>query len=189
MPKENTTRFIVLGLLSHEPMSGYDIKKRVDVIVSHFWNVGFAQIYPTLAELESEGLIEKTHAEETKGPQRNVYTATDAGREALHRWLEQPAVKEYTKYEILLKLYFSGGMPVGQSIRAIEDFRERQQQNIGMIRVFRQQLESVLDQGSDHLHYYLTVLFGERVYDAYLTWADDALRLLKQESEKKENKQ
>lgn len=189
MPKENTTRFIVLGLLSHEPMSGYDIKKRVDVIVSHFWNVGFAQIYPTLAELESEGLIEKTHAEETKGPQRNVYTATDAGREALRRWLEQPAVKEYTKYEILLKLYFSGGMPEAQSIRAIEDFRERQQQNLGMIQAFKQQLESVLDQDSDHLYYYLTVLFGERVYDAYLSWADEALRLLGQASGKKENKQ
>lgn len=115
--------------------------------------------------------------------------ATDAGREALYRWLQQPAVKEYTKYEILLKLYFSGGMPASQSVQAIEDFRARQQQNLGMIRAFKQQLESVLDQGSDHLYYYLTVLFGERVYDAYLAWADEALRLLGQEGEKKGDNQ
>ena len=188
MPKENTTRFVILGLLNHEPLSGYDIKKRVDLVVSQFWNIGFAQIYPTLTELESEGLIQKTDGEETKGPQRNVYAATQAGRQALHHWLEQPAVKEYTKYEILLKLYFSGGMPASHSIQAIQDFRERQQQQLGMIKSFKQNLESVLSQDADHLYYYLTVLFGERVYDAYLAWADDALRLLEQANEKKEDK-
>lgn len=188
MPKENTTRFIILGLLNHEPLSGYDIKKRVDVIVNQFWNVGFAQIYPTLSELEGEELITRTDAEETRGPQRHVYTATDEGRQALRRWLEQPAVKEYTKYEILLKLYFSGGMPASQSIQAVRDFRARQQQQLGMIKSFKQNLESVLDQDADHLYYYLTVLFGERVYDAYLAWADDALRLLGQADKQKEDK-
>ncbi len=188
MPKENTTRFIILGLLSHEPLSGYDIKKRVDLIVSHFWNVGFAQIYPTLAELEREGLIKKMDAEETRGPQRNVFEATERGRLALRQWLEQPAAKEYTKYEILLKLYFSAGMPVKQSVLAIQDFRERQQRSLDMVQGFKKQLESVLDQEADHLYYYLTVLFGERVYDAYLSWADEALRLLEQAKEQKEGK-
>ena len=31
----------------------------------------------------------------------------------------------------------------------------------------------------DHLYYYLTVLFGEKVYSAYLEWADEATDLLK----------
>ena len=133
MPKENTTRYVILGLLSHEPLSGYDIKKQVDIIVSHFWNVGFGQIYPTLKELEREELVSKTTAAQGKGPQRYVYAATEAGREALASWLKQPAQKEYTKYEILLKLYFSGGLPVIHSVQAIDDFKVRQQQNLGML--------------------------------------------------------
>lgn len=178
MPKENTTRYIILGLLSHEPMSGYDIKKRVDIILSHFWNVGFGQIYPTLAAMVREGLVLKTAAEAAKGPQKYLYNATDAGRQALRRWLEEPAQKEYTKYEILLKLYFSGSLPANRSIQAIESFRCRQQRNLAMVQSFKRELEAVLDQDADHLHYYLTVLFGECVYGAYLAWADDALRLL-----------
>ncbi len=180
MPKENTTRFIILGLLSHEPMSGYDIKKRVDIIVSHFWNVGFGQIYPTLKELEHEGQVSKVAAAQEKGPQKYVYTATEAGREALKSWLELPAQKEYTKYEILLKLYFSGGMPASQSIQAIKDFKARQQENLAMLQGFKSSLEAVMGSSPDHLHYYLTVLFGERVYGAYLDWAKDALHLLKE---------
>lgn len=178
MPKENTARYIVLGLLDHEPMSGYDIKKRVDIIVSQFWSIGYAQIYPTLAALEGEKLVLKAAAAETKGPQRHVYEITEAGRQALRNWLEQPAQKEYTKYEILLKLYFSGGMPAENSIRTIRDFRDRQQRQLEMIRLFKRELEGVLDKDEDHLYYYLTVLFGERVYGAYLDWADEALALM-----------
>jgi DNA-binding PadR family transcriptional regulator len=179
MSRENTTRYVILGLISHEPLSGYDIKKRVDIIVSHFWNVGFGQIYPTLAELEREGLAHKAAAaEEAKGPQKYVYTATEAGTQALQSWLAQPARKEYTKYEILLKLYFSGGLPAENSVRSIREFQERQQCNLALIQRFKRELESVLSKSPDHLNYYLTVLFGERVYSAYLSWAEDAQRLL-----------
>jgi len=179
VPKENTTRYVILGLLSHEPLSGYDIKKRVDIIVSHFWNVGFGQIYPTLKELEQEGLVSKATAAQGKGPQRYVYAATEAGKEALADWLKQPAQKEYTKYEILLKLYFSGGLPTIHSVRAVEDFKARQQENLAMLQGFKHNLETVMDSSPDHLNYYLTVLFGEKVYSAYLEWADEAQALLK----------
>lgn len=178
MPKENTTRYIILGLLDHEPMSGYDIKKRVDIIVSQFWNVGFAQIYPTLAVLEGEGLVLRKASGEKKGPQRHAFEITETGRQALRGWLKTPAQKEYTKYEILLKLYFSGGMPPENSVRSIREFRERQQRQLGMVQAFRKNLEAVLDEDEDHLYYYLTVLFGERVYGAYLEWADEALALM-----------
>ena len=44
MAKDNTTRYIILGLLNHEPLSGYDMKKQIDIMVSQFWNVGYIQI-------------------------------------------------------------------------------------------------------------------------------------------------
>jgi hypothetical protein len=68
MAKDNTTKYILLGLLSHEPMSGYDMKKRIDTTISKFWSVGYGQIYPTLNDLEEEGLIKKVFSETSKGP-------------------------------------------------------------------------------------------------------------------------
>lgn len=178
MPKENTTRYIILGLLSHENLSGYDIKKQIDIMISHFWDVGYNQIYPTLAGLERDGMVVKSLGKETRGPQKHIYTITEVGRESLAEWLVLPEEKEYTKYGILLKLFFSGGLPTGNSIERIQTFQERHRQNLNMIRLFKGNLEKVLDQENDHLYYYLTVLFGEQVYNAYLNWSDEALRLL-----------
>lgn len=178
MAKENTTRFILLGLLSHEPMSGYDLKKRIDYGVSRFWNIGYAQIYPTLAELAREGLVLKADEAAAKGPPRNVYTVTDAGREALTAWLALPVEKEYTKYELLLKLFFSAGLPAEASEARIRAFAARQAESLAQVAAFRQELSGLTHVSEDHFYYYLTTLFGERVYGAYLAWADEALALL-----------
>ncbi|MGH9601902.1 MAG: PadR family transcriptional regulator, partial [Terriglobales bacterium] len=47
----NTTRFALLGLLSLGPQSGYDLKKRMEQSIAHFWSESYGQIYPTLRRL------------------------------------------------------------------------------------------------------------------------------------------
>jgi len=183
MAKENTTRYILLGLLRHMPMSGYDLKKRIDLSISQFWNVGYAQIYPTLAELERDGLVTKADAESAKGPQRHVYAITEAGERELTAWLLLPIEKEYTKYELLLKLFFGAGVPVEHSIERVAAFEKRQEESLTLIRLFRQELAGLLDGEDDHLYYYLTVLFGEQVYTAYQSWSKQALALLRARAE------
>jgi len=178
MAKDNTTRYILLGLLRHMPMSGYDLKKRIDLSIRPFWNVGYAQIYPTLTELTHDGLVTKTVVESVKGPQKHVYALTEAGERILTEWLLLPVEKEYTKYELLLKLFFGAGVPVESSIERIAAFENRQAESLTMIRLFRQELERLLDGEPDHLYYYLTVLFGEQVYAAYQSWSQQALHLL-----------
>ncbi len=180
MPKENTTRYIILGLLSHEPQSGYDMKKRMDISLRHFWPVGFGQIYPTLNELSREGLIEQTEGSPSKGPEKHLYDITQSGREALHTWLMEPEDREYTKYEILLKLFFGAQGDKPTNLLRIQAFGERQAQNLAMMRIFKGELSAILDSGEDHLYYYLTALFGEYVYEAYVRWVEEAKVLLSQ---------
>ncbi|WP_040949779.1 PadR family transcriptional regulator [Gorillibacterium massiliense] len=178
MAKENTSVYIILGLLNHEDLSGYDIKKRADFMISSFWEIGYGQIYPTLSKLEQEGLVTKRVSEETKGPERNLYSITEAGREVLIQWLKLPEQKEYTKYEILLKLFFGQLVPREDSAKRIDAFKARHTENLKMIEMFKGNLERVLGKEQDHLFFYITVLFGERIYKAYLDWADEALKLL-----------
>lgn len=178
MPKDNTTRYILLGLLSHEPLSGYDLKRRIDIGIRQFWNVGYAQIYPTLAQLESDGFVTKSTQSSEKGPSKNIYAITESGRELLQNWLLLPEEKEYAKYEILLKLFFGAGLPVQTSIARIHAFEKRHRQNLDLLESMKENLENVLDESNDHLYFYLTVLFGEQVYTAYLNWAEQALALL-----------
>lgn len=180
MAKENTAVYIILGLLSHEDMSGYDIKKRVDATISRFWEIGYGQIYPTLARLEKEGLVTKMAGVEAKGPERNLYSITGTGREVLVEWLKLPEQKEYIKYEILLKLFFGSLVSIEDSTKRIGEFQRRHQENLKLQEAFKANLEAAMGHNKDHLFYYITVLFGERIYKAYLEWADEAVKLLEE---------
>lgn len=188
MAKQNTTVFILLGLLNHEELSGYDIKKKIDLMISRFWDVGYGQIYPTLAKLVQEGFVTKRIAGEgeSKGPERHIYAITESGKEALLEWLNTESQKEYTRYEILVKLFFGSALPAENNLRLIEEFKVNQQEHVKMMSWFKGNLERVLDEDEDHFYFYLTLLFGERIYNAYLEWADEASGLLKQRMEKKE---
>ncbi|QQZ64417.1 hypothetical protein JI735_31890 [Paenibacillus sonchi] len=69
-------------------------------------------------------------------------------------------------------------VPDESNLARIEDFKERHIQNFQLIQMFKGNLERVLHTDKDHLYFYLTVLFGEHVYKAYLDWADEAKALL-----------
>ena len=85
--------YVLLGLLSHEPMTGYEMKKRLDSSLRFFWGGSFGSIYPTLNQLEQEGKVTKENAS-SNGREKISYSITDIGREALKEWLKKPAEKE-----------------------------------------------------------------------------------------------
>lgn len=184
MSKENTTEYILLGLLTHEDLSGYDLKKHIDQGISQFWEVGYGQLYPTLKELEQAGYIIGRAETSGRGPARTVYAITESGRAYLAEWLRQPAQKEYVKYEILLKVFFGGLLPPGETLNKIEAFEQRSQATATVLEGYRHNLEGVLGEDEAHLYFYLTVLFGERIYRAYCDWAEEAKRLLQEHSKK-----
>ncbi len=178
MPKENTTVYIILGLLNHEDLSGYDIKKRIDNHISYFWEVGYGQIYPTLAKLEADGFVTRRISEVSGGPEKNLYSITGEGRNALKNWVIVSEQKEYTKYEILLKLFFGKLATLDDNIHRIEAFKDRQLEKLKMMKMYKENLGEVLEEDDDHIFYYLTVMFGEKIYKAYVEWADEAVGLL-----------
>jgi PadR family transcriptional regulator AphA len=103
-----STRYALLGLLSLGPGSGYDLKRRAETSVGHFWHESYGQIYPTLKRLTADGLI--TCAVERPRrpgrPDRLVYTITPIGVAALETWLATPPRTEPFRSELLLKLFF-----------------------------------------------------------------------------------
>ena len=42
--REVKSKYAILGMLSIEPMSGYDIKKEVEKSISNFWTESYGQI-------------------------------------------------------------------------------------------------------------------------------------------------
>jgi len=89
--KGGTTEYAVLGMLALGPGSGYDLKKRIEGSIAHFWSESYGQIYPILAHLASQGLVERRLERQKGKPDRQVYSITAEGQERLGAWLTAPA--------------------------------------------------------------------------------------------------
>ena len=179
----DSARGILLGFLAHEDLSGYDLKKRVTQSVGRFWDMGYGQIYPVLKELEREGLAVALPGHTGKGPERIAYRITDEGRRQLALWLNEPGERERLRFETMLKLFFGGALPKAANIRRVESFGERHQRELEEILEFKRNLEGVLDEDRNHLYYYLTVLFGEKIHSACAEWAREASSLIEAREE------
>ena len=76
MAREKKIDMVILGLLSHEDLTGYDIKKRIDGAISFFWKGSFGNIYPALKDMENQGLITKSDTS-VGGRESNYFSFTD----------------------------------------------------------------------------------------------------------------
>lgn len=113
---------LCLGALSHGEASGYDIKKWFEGAFSHFFAAGFGSIYPALAELAREGLIEGSGVEQEKRPAKKVYRLTAQGRALLLAELSATAPRHKVRSEFLVLMFFADLLPPE---RLAEVFAER----------------------------------------------------------------
>ncbi len=170
---------VILGLLSHEDMTGYDIKKHIDGAISFFWKGSFGSIYPALGAMEKNGLVCKTEDVDPDGRGKILYHITDSGTVALKDWLSGEQASNDLKYETLLKLYFGGAADRAVTIHNIELFEDDIRRDLAVLKVYKDNLEKVQD-NEDHRYFLLTVMFGIETYEAYLRWCAKAEKILKQ---------
>ena len=81
---------VLLGLLTVEPMSGYDLRLTIRASIGHFWNESYGQIYPGLKKLQDEGFVTCKIKRQKHKPDRRIYSITKKGRERLTEWLAVP---------------------------------------------------------------------------------------------------
>ena len=178
MARERKIDMVILGLLSHEDLTGYDIKKRIDGAISFFWKGSFGNIYPALRDMENQGLIKRSDTS-VGGRERITYHITKTGKQTLKNWLSDEQVGNELRYETLLKLFFGGAEKKEVTIRNIEVFEEQIRQELKLLKAYGEVLKQRLDV-EDHLYYYLTVSFGIDTYEAYLRWCTKAKKMLKE---------
>jgi PadR family transcriptional regulator AphA len=98
----------VLALLSEQPGHGWALAQELarGGEIGRVWAVGRPLVYRALEHLDAAGLIEPIGSERgLRGPNRTVFRATAAGREALARWLAEPVTRvRQVRSLFLLKL-------------------------------------------------------------------------------------
>lgn len=177
MSPEAKTPYAILGCLTIEPLSGYDIKQFLERPISNFWNESYGQIYPTLKRIEADGLVQGK--DETRdGRDRRVYSITDAGREHLRAWLERPAEPVTVRSEPSLKLFFGAHAPPEASLRHVRRLRVEAEEALVHYREREPDLLERLGE-DDNAPYWLAVLRGGiATSEAVLAWCDETEALL-----------
>lgn len=177
--KDNRTQYAILGMLTLEPMSGYDFRKAAEQCLGFFWQESYGQIYPTLKKMCESGFLSHSR-ETTKGkPDRLVYSITAKGREAFRKWLDREAGIEPKRNELLLKLFFGGKTDLDQQIRELESIRRSHEEQLA-------ELKSIEDwHVRNYKHHALTpywlvtIRFGIHRMAAMVEWCRESIAALR----------
>jgi len=156
-------------------MSGYDIKKWVDMSFRYFWEIGYGQIYPTLRVLEQEELVTMKTDHEKGGPEKKIYTISPKGLEVLKEWLFSPEQKEY---EILLKLFFGDKLSPEILRDKVILFRDQVRENYSAIEKVEQFIACLPDSFAPKPYFKMVSSCGIFSYETQLKWADATLASL-----------
>ena len=98
---------LCLGLLSLGDASGYDLKKQFETVLRPFFTAGYGSIYPALADLAADGLVECREEQREGKPDRKVYSITPEGRAKFRRALHRMNPRHRLRSEFLAMLFFA----------------------------------------------------------------------------------
>jgi len=166
---------VLLGMLTIEPMSGYDLGLAIRGSVGHFWNESYGQIYPNLKKLAGDGCVSSKTERQKGKPDRRIYSITEKGRDRLRKWLAVPPQPEIPRNEMLLKLFFGEQIPAQILIGYVERMAEERRTLLALLeRVEREEI----DKNRQHPgapYWRMAAHFGQMEMRAHLCWAEETL--------------
>ncbi len=175
MSRADQTQTAVLGALSVLPMTGYALREEIRAVLGHFWSESFGQIYPALAELERQQLIERRGAD---GSRSSVFAITPAGTARLRELLSAPVQPVRPRNGLLLRLFFGRQLGPGACRTLIKDARAQAEAQLADLAAARAESQEGGEHPQDSGYWMLTISAGEHAARAAIAWADESLAAL-----------
>ncbi len=96
-------RYALLGALADQPRTGYALLKHFEQSLAYAWPASHSQIYPELARLLDDGLIEQTGSGARNS---KTYAVTDRGLAEVRRWLRESEPDRRVRSDAALRTFF-----------------------------------------------------------------------------------
>ena len=185
-------KYTLLGFLNYGPMTGYDLKQRMDYSTQAFWHAHLGQIYPVLKKLAQDGLVDVSVTPQEGKPDKKYYLITNAGRAELDAWLREPLnTLAQHKESVLLKLFFSGGLDEETLLKQLERQLEVQQ---AQLRVYQTETAAYLQQtvketglAREGVMWERARRFGEEHTQLYIRWLKETIEIVQNSELKTQN--
>lgn len=176
MAKKNVLRYILLGLLNNQPMTGYDLNQMFKDEIGEFWQAKHSQIYPELAKMEADSLI--SHKVEISGTklEKKLYSITEEGLSMLKSWVLSPSEDlPVNRDEFVLKLFFINDI---NDPELVEIFKEQLKLHTKKLLHLEQRKEEIFvseEQINAHYGHYLILDHGIKREQEYVAWLEGIL--------------
>ena len=177
MAGTKSRRQLALGLLTQQPMSGYDIKRFLKGLSWLIDVPSLGSLYSSLHALLRDGLVTMEAVARQDRPPRKIYTITEAGKEALKVWLLQPVDSNASLKKFVLRLALVGQLSQVGLLAHLEQRRAR----VAAQRIALEQAIEAKDENTD-LGERLMLDYGLSLATAELAWLDSTLARLSQPS-------
>ncbi len=173
----------LLAALSYGESSGYELAKAFDVTVANYWAATPQQLYRELDKMESAGLIQARVVEQTKRPNKRMFTLTDQGRAALRAFTVRTPKPMVIRDELLVQVE---AMDLQDADTIQANVREKLEASQAKLKRYRRTREHLL-QGrteqeylaeAEHLGPYLTLLRGISFEKETVRWCKVVLETL-----------
>jgi DNA-binding PadR family transcriptional regulator len=172
-------REVILTVLAHRRMTGYEISRNFDQVVSWFWTASHQQIYRELAKLNADGRVRFKAVRQSGKPDKKIYEITSSGRTELRHWLTQATPPPRPQNDLLVKMLAAAS--VGNA--ALPKEVARIQQVFGAVAARQRAMEreclgNALESPYDQT-LFLALRLGMRGVDAQLAWLEEVQEYLK----------
>jgi PadR family transcriptional regulator AphA len=168
-------RYALLGSLADQPRTGYALLKHFEQSLAYAWPASHSQIYPELARLLEEGLIEQT---ETGARNSKTYAVTAAGLGDMRRWLLETTPDRRVRSDGALRIFFLWLLEPAEAERQLEDERAYWQ---GVLDEFRRIQDEPTGENKKARSLRIALEGGIRTVEARLSWLDDAIAEIRSE--------
>jgi DNA-binding PadR family transcriptional regulator len=154
-------------------MSGYDISRFLKSLGSLVGNPSFGAIYPALHALLEDGLATVETTSQSNKRIRKIYTITDAGRQALHDWVVQPAKSRTNVKSFVMGLILVGNLAQDRLAAHLEQRRQLVAEHHSALELVFQDLGKRVNKGQR-----MAIEYGLATANVELAWLDRTLALL-----------
>ncbi|AWL89811.1 PadR family transcriptional regulator [Streptomyces sp. TSRI0445] len=172
----------ILVSLLERPGSGYELARRFERSIGHFWTATHQQIYRVLGRMVADGLLLVREVEQQGRPDKKEYSVTGPGRAALAAWLHKPIEPESLRHDLAVKIRGAAFDDPAALIDEVERHRQVHRDRLahylaGELRDFTgPEAPAPQDAGRELQH---VVLRGGIAYERMtIAWLDDVLATL-----------
>lgn len=174
-------RHAILGFLSTSPKTGYDLQKKIDLSIQHFWPSTQSQVYRTLKELEADALIRCEIEYQSDKPNKKIYCLTDKGSDELLRWLSEPLKTAPHRNQFLVQLFFSRSVSTQTIVANLTSYRRELEERLHFLKAGEGQSRIALGStAQERLLYRLIVENGICLLESEIGWVDRSREALQE---------